>query len=366
MSPPMPPPASGRLQVRIGSAAFVADVIRDFGASFEAIAEQAGVLPALLANSDVPIPLGRLGRLFNLCAAATGCQHVGLLVGRRAAAQITEQAAFAAQAAPSVGALLVGMLALLPDFTSLLLTLKATSEICTVGCARIDSRVEGREQIADVVISLSGGILQTLCGPGWSPIRVTFERHRPADLLPYLAEFDAPVDFAQPETALTFARHWLSDRPSRSEIALRQHLLVRPAQEPVQRIPLGRRPLPDAVRQVLRAWQSERGLTADAAAALFGFHPRAFHRRLATSHTSFSRLFDEARYEKACRFLRESDEPVDDVARLLGYSAASPFVRAFRRWSGLTPARWRAREARAARLQAQAQVMEARNDKPGG
>ncbi len=354
---PMPPPASGRVQVRVGSAVFVADVLRDLGTSFDAIVAQAGLSPALLANPEQPISIGRLGRLFSVCAAATNCPHFGLLIGRRAAAHITAQAAFAAQAAPSIGTLLVGMLSLLPDFSSLLLTLKATSELCTIGCAHIDRRVEGREHIADAVIGLASSILRTVCGPQWRPIRVTLERQRPADTLPYLAGFEASVAFGEAETALSFERQWLRGQPSRTEIAFNQALLPDLSWERALANPFGRRTLPDAVRQVLRSWQSEGSLTAESTATLFGLHPRSFHRRLARSRTSFSHLLDEARYEKACRFLRESDQPVEAVARILGYSAASPFVRAFRRWSGLTPVKWRVREARAINLRAQARAV---------
>jgi AraC-like DNA-binding protein len=41
---------------------------------------------------------------------------------------------------------------------------------------------------------------------------------------------------------------------------------------------------------------------------------------------------------------------VSQVAAMLDYAAASAFSRAFRRWSGTTPAQWRAqRRARAPR-----------------
>jgi AraC-like DNA-binding protein len=40
--------------------------------------------------------------------------------------------------------------------------------------------------------------------------------------------------------------------------------------------------------------------------------------------------------------LMDSTMEVSQIAAILGYANASAFTRAFRRWSGTTPARWRA------------------------
>ncbi len=48
--------------------------------------------------------------------------------------------------------------------------------------------------------------------------------------------------------------------------------------------------------------------------------------------------------ERARQLLRESSQPVDIIASSLGYSDASNFSRAFRRWQGMTPALYRRRE----------------------
>jgi AraC-like DNA-binding protein len=40
--------------------------------------------------------------------------------------------------------------------------------------------------------------------------------------------------------------------------------------------------------------------------------------------------------------LEDSAMEIIQIAVLLGYASASAFTRAFRRWSGTTPAHWRA------------------------
>jgi len=44
--------------------------------------------------------------------------------------------------------------------------------------------------------------------------------------------------------------------------------------------------------------------------------------------------------------LKDTDADVGHIASMLDYADTSAFARAFRRWSGTTPSRWRARDQR--------------------
>jgi AraC-like DNA-binding protein len=55
---------------------------------------------------------------------------------------------------------------------------------------------------------------------------------------------------------------------------------------------------------------------------------------------------DDVRSRRAREALREGRR-LSDVAASLGYESTSTFVRAFRRWTGETPAAWRARRGEA-------------------
>jgi AraC-like DNA-binding protein len=82
-------------------------------------------------------------------------------------------------------------------------------------------------------------------------------------------------------------------------------------------------------------------LPFDKAAAALGFSPRTFKRRLAEAGITFSELVEKARRERALLLLRSPLLPLDDVAERLGYSTVSNLVRAFRRWTGMTPSAYR-------------------------
>lgn len=68
---------------------------------------------------------------------------------------------------------------------------------------------------------------------------------------------------------------------------------------------------------------------------------RTLQRQLEANATSFNELVEDVRRTHALRFVTETDHSVVRVAAALGYADASSFRRAFRRWTGLSPTRFR-------------------------
>ena len=76
---------------------------------------------------------------------------------------------------------------------------------------------------------------------------------------------------------------------------------------------------------------------------------RTLQRRLQDEGSSFQRVLEEARRQMARQYLNNSVLELNEAAYLLGYEDSSSFVRAFRTWEGVPPARWREEQrARAA------------------
>jgi len=72
-----------------------------------------------------------------------------------------------------------------------------------------------------------------------------------------------------------------------------------------------------------------------------GIAPRSLQRRLLASGTSFEALVDDWRRSLARAQLGDPALPVGTISRSLGYSDPAHFVRAFRRWEGITPLAYR-------------------------
>jgi AraC-like DNA-binding protein len=68
---------------------------------------------------------------------------------------------------------------------------------------------------------------------------------------------------------------------------------------------------------------------------------RTLQRRLQDQGSSFQRVLEEARHQLARHYLNNSVLELNEAAYLLGYEDGNSFVRAFRTWEGVPPARWR-------------------------
>lgn len=77
-------------------------------------------------------------------------------------------------------------------------------------------------------------------------------------------------------------------------------------------------------------------------ARLLSAHPRNVQRTLVGLGTSFQQIRDEARRKKALELMASGESLLNEqIAEALGFSSASIFSRAFKRWTGVSPADFR-------------------------
>ena len=65
--------------------------------------------------------------------------------------------------------------------------------------------------------------------------------------------------------------------------------------------------------------------------------PRTLRRHLQSHKTSYKELLEDERKRVSLIQIRKPDVSIEDLAMSLGYSDASSFSRAFKRWYGLSP-----------------------------
>jgi AraC-like DNA-binding protein len=298
-----------------------------------------------LADFDDPektMPFPTLGRLLDHSARATGCPHLGLELGLRSGLDALGLLGQIAQAAPDLGsALRFFILHLhLHDRGAVPLLWERGGQ-AMLGYVIHWPDVPGTEQIYDGAVAIMHNILKSLAGPGWRPSAIWLHRPPPEDIAPYHAHFQARLNFAAQYAAVSFPAADLG-RPLPGSDAL----TYARGQHQIETIEAFRRfPLHEHIQRVLRrllitgAPASE--LRLQRVAALFGLHSRTLNRRLRTEGTSYKSLLDETRHRIARQLLRDTQLPVQDLAITLGYADVTAFIRAFRRWSGVTPKAWR-------------------------
>ena len=76
-------------------------------------------------------------------------------------------------------------------------------------------------------------------------------------------------------------------------------------------------------------------------AAGLGMGKSTLYRRLRDEGTTFDAIIDALRHRMALHYLGAGRVSVNETAYLLGFSDPAAFSRAFRRWTGAAPGRWR-------------------------
>lgn len=180
---------------------------------------------------------------------------------------------------------------------------------------------------------------RALTGQRWVPRAIRF-RHAPVgDPAEHAAVFGVAVEFEADEDLLWFPEGVLALPVRGARVAL----------QPGLRALLDSRLDESAGGETTRAVEAalRRQLPQGAAdkgqvARELGMSVRTLGRRLRSEQTSFQAVLDTVRARLARHWLQSSSMAIYEVAFLLGYSEASAFHRAFRRWTGQGPAVWRA------------------------
>jgi AraC-like DNA-binding protein len=324
--------------VRIGTVAAIPDVLRGLGADPAAVLKTAGLSLELFDSPDNRISHATRSRLFSRCVAMTGCRHFGLLVGEQAGLPSLGLVGLLAKYSPDVGSALrslVRFFHLHNPAATIELAVDGGRSTLSYDAERLDG--ESSDQVGDGVVAVMLNIMRGLCGDDWVPIEARFAHRPPQDVGAYRRLLRAPVRFDAERYAIVFATRWLS-----WPLAEVDRDLLRLLQQRIDELELRHADdFPSQVRGVLRSALLTDSAGAEHVAALFSMHARTMHRRLANSGTGFRELVEEVRFSIARQMLEDSARPVGGIADLLGYTDPSAFTRAFRRWSGVTPAHWR-------------------------
>lgn len=165
-----------------------------------------------------------------------------------------------------------------------------------------------------------------------------FPFHEPPHAAAYPLMFPGPVRFDAPCAELRFDARYLALPLRRDERALRQ-MLQRAV--PLMVLQYRRdRLLVQQVRQALAAHPAQTH-SAEGLAALLHVSVRTLHRQLKEAGASLQALKDDVRCERAKELLWRSAMPVKQVAGAAGFRNEKSFIRAFRQWTGSSPAEFR-------------------------
>jgi len=98
--------------------------------------------------------------------------------------------------------------------------------------------------------------------------------------------------------------------------------------------------------RIRAALEADAAITLPVVAKKLKLSTRTLKRRLADQHTTFSKLRDDLRRQRALLLVDNRTLSIGEVATRLGYTELPNFTRAFRKWTGVTPIAYRDREKR--------------------
>jgi AraC-like DNA-binding protein len=193
----------------------------------------------------------------------------------------------------------------------------------------------GAEVMAAAMLNTLRGLLSrsdfVLC--------VDFPYPEPAHGADYRALFgqDA-VRFAQPRQVMRFAR-CLGDLPLPSSNPALRELY----EQECARLLADLGETDGAAEQVRRLLRKLEGQYPQMpqVARMLNTSPRTLRRRLAREGTAYQPLLDQVRAEHATRYLANTRLPLASIAYLVGFGDPSNFRRAYRKWTGRSPAQVR-------------------------
>lgn len=154
--------------------------------------------------------------------------------------------------------------------------------------------------------------------------------------------FQCEVFFGEDACGFEFHRRYLQKPITRSSAELEAWLRHSPAD--LLYLP-GRESSVQAhlKSELLKALRESRPFPSfDSICCLLHMSPQVVRRRLAEESTSYQKIKDAIRRDASKRLLSNLEMPVADVAERIGFSETAAFSRAFKKWTGLTPAQFRA------------------------
>ena len=303
--------------------------------------EQANIDPRSLGDPDGRIPTPRVIEFVAAAVAATGDPNLGLHMAERAELGSFDAPFFAMHASPTLGAAyerLSRYQRLFHDASKIELRIGATHATLR---HRLPGGILPARHGAEFLIASWVRAGRAVTGVEWAPLEVRFGHAAPADISHHERFFRGPLKFAMGENSFSLAAELLALPSTRADAGLAA-LLDRYAAERIARAP-GSGRLADRARTLIEAGLRSGGMSATSLARQLGMSVRSLNRLLAAEGTSYQSVLDALRHELAARQLSDPGSSVWEVAFQLGFSDLSAFYRAFRRWTGTTPAEFRGR-----------------------
>lgn len=301
---------------------------------------QAGINPELLRKPDARISVDHVDELWRLAAALLQDPAFGVRMAAHWHPSYLGALGYAWCASSSLRTALERVLRYSHVVSEELnIHLKDTPEGLKV-TLDLENAIFTLPQHHDVVLAVMMDMCRFNFGQELTAVRVTFDHAAPADASIYASFFRSPLQFDATASTLTLATRDV-DRPlssGNSRIALmHDDVLMR------YLIDIRKGDFVNQLKSIIIEQLPSGHITDNQVASRLNLSERSLQRKLHQHGTSFRNVLEDVRRQAAEQYIRNPDMRMSDIAFLLGFSEQSAFSRAFKKWLGLPPLKYRER-----------------------
>jgi AraC-like DNA-binding protein len=306
------------------------------GVPYEALFEAAKLSPRLIERPHDLVPLAQSFALAEQMARVLRLDDVGLRAASHVAIADFGQFGDIVCGAATLSEALHSLIRGVPTFsTGERLSLDWRGERLLF-CHRFAIRgVPGQRHADSYSLVVMIKAVQLALGSEWKPGLILLPESERVRKRQYEAFFKTDIWFENETWAISLPPSRLTDPIRKTE--LRGHSRQRERSAP----PSPARDLIGSLRDMISSSLRRAYPDIVHAAALAAVSVSTLQRRLRESGITYSELVETERLRLSIELLAREDIKICDVASELGYTEPANFMRAFRKWTGLTPTQFR-------------------------
>lgn len=202
----------------------------------------------------------------------------------------------------------------------------------------VREKIEFQSNIIEAVVFLTSRFLSWLIGQQIVPKKLCFDFPCEDDG-EFAAQFSCPVFYNQPATEVVIDQRYLKMPLVQNALSLSKFLkssLKELMEGDIESASLNAR-----IRSIISKEFGNNFPDFSVICEKLNMTPQTLRRRLKDENTSYQEIKDSIRKDASVFYLTKHELTIDEIAMLMGFSEASSFHRAFKKWTGKTPSVYR-------------------------
>lgn len=195
-----------------------------------------------------------------------------------------------------------------------------------------------RSNILEAVIFLSVRFLSWLIGQQIVPTKICFD-FESWDNGEYAAQFPCPVFYKQDRTEIVMDERYMEMPLIQNALSLSKFL--RSSLQELMEGDIENASLNAQIRSIISKEFGNNFPDFSVVCEKLNMTPQTLRRRLKEENTSYQEIKDNIRKDASVYYLSKPELTIDEIAMLMGFSEASSFHRAFKKWTAKTPSMYR-------------------------